>query len=79
MGEGQNVPAPTGSFSLPRTAIFQRRASFKVPFVTVRAIPRKEIHKGDFRCSAGCNTIDGGKQVNESKHQLRPAKQIFIY
>jgi hypothetical protein len=28
IGEGQNVPAPTGGFSVPRIALFQRRASF---------------------------------------------------
>jgi hypothetical protein len=27
-GRGKKVPAPTGSFSFPRTAIFQRRVSF---------------------------------------------------
>jgi hypothetical protein len=27
MGEGQDVPAPTGGLTIPRTAIFQRRAS----------------------------------------------------
>jgi hypothetical protein len=35
MGEGQNVPAPTGGFSIPRTEIFQRRPSFWLSFVTV--------------------------------------------
>jgi hypothetical protein len=28
MGEGQDISAPTGGFSIPRTAIFQRRATF---------------------------------------------------
>jgi hypothetical protein len=35
MGKGRNVPAPTGVFYIPTTAIFQRRASFQVRFVTV--------------------------------------------
>jgi hypothetical protein len=35
MGEGQNVAAPTGGFSIPRTAIFQMRASFILAFVIV--------------------------------------------
>jgi hypothetical protein len=28
MGKGQNVPAPTWGFFIPRLALFQRRASF---------------------------------------------------
>jgi len=36
MGEGQNVPAPTEGFFIPRTAIFQRIASFRLAYVTVQ-------------------------------------------
>jgi hypothetical protein len=35
MGEGQNVLAPTGDFLIPRTAIFQNSASFRLAFVNL--------------------------------------------
>ncbi len=60
MGDGQNVPAPTGAFSIPRSAIFQRRASFCLVFVTVYLRDR-EGRRIDLR-RAGC-TVFGSQEL----------------
>jgi hypothetical protein len=41
----KNVPAPTGGFSISRTATFQRRASFWLAFVTVQEYFKNRLSK----------------------------------